>query len=198
MCITVGSNLTSKYGTPIEEKPTVQLNLDVFADRDMYILTSMPGTTGHACRIRTKSWRMHTLDLKHENKVDSRRVDTKELVEVPRECLVHLCDLRIIQKRPVADHQFHLHVQVVDAVVREVKNVVQLERELEHQRLWRLHRLRHERVPYWQVFRRRHCISDTSTCTVCTASKHALVPFKTTHALAFAVMTTLTSYTGTL
>ena len=90
VCITVGSNLTSKYGTPIEEKPTVQLNLDVFADRDMYILTSTPGTTGHACRIRTKSWRINTLDLKHENKVDSRRVDTKELVEVPRECLVHL------------------------------------------------------------------------------------------------------------
>jgi hypothetical protein len=38
----------------------------------------------------------------------------------------------------------------------------------------------------------------TNTCTVYTSPKQVSVPLKSTHTLAFAVTTTLTSYSGTL
>lgn len=69
VCIAVASNLTSKYGTTIEEAPPMQISRSMFRDRDAYILASTPGAAGHACRIRTQSSKMQTIDMDYGVKV---------------------------------------------------------------------------------------------------------------------------------
>jgi len=59
----------------------------------------------------------------------------KEVREVPREHLVGLRDLIFVQEEPVAVYQLHLQVEPADASVCEIEHVVQLKRQLEHQRL---------------------------------------------------------------
>ena len=69
VCIATAANLTSKYCASLNEKPAEIFSRTAFADRDTFLLTSTPGAAGHACRLRMRSAKLHTLDLKNDVKV---------------------------------------------------------------------------------------------------------------------------------
>jgi hypothetical protein len=73
--------------------------------------------------------------------VHFRCIDTEKLRHVPGQRLVGLCHLSLIEKEPVAVDQLHLHIEIVDARVCKVIDVLELKRQLHHQRLRRFDRL---------------------------------------------------------
>lgn len=75
VCIATGANLTSKYCASLDEKSVQVFDRAAFADRDTFLLTSTPGCAGHACRLRMKSAKMHTLDLNNDVKVHVHEVN---------------------------------------------------------------------------------------------------------------------------
>jgi len=75
ICIAAGANLTSKYSPTLDGPSAPPLDRAAFADRDMYILRSTPGASGHCCRIRTHATKMHTLELRNEVKVHVHSLD---------------------------------------------------------------------------------------------------------------------------
>ena len=75
ICIAAGANLTSKYCASLDAPSTPQLDRAAFPDRDMYILRNTPGASGHCCRIRTKSTKMHSFELRNDVKVHAHAID---------------------------------------------------------------------------------------------------------------------------
>jgi hypothetical protein len=115
VCIAVGANLTSKYGTTIDEKPNVHLGRDAFADRDTFILSTTPGAAGHACRIRTTSARVHSLDLKHGVRMHVH--DTNVL------CIQESTSATIFREATEAPQVFDIEIQVGCANTRHLNNM---------------------------------------------------------------------------
>jgi len=115
VCIAVGANLTAKYGTTIEERPAAQLGRAAFADRDTFILSTTPGAAGHACRIRTTSSRMHTLDLKHGVRVHVH--DTNVL------CIQESTSATIFREATEAPQVFDIEIQVGCANTRHLNGM---------------------------------------------------------------------------
>jgi len=75
VCIATAANLTSKFCPSIDGTVATKVDRAAFPDRDMYILSSTPGCAGHCCRIRIKSTKMHTLELKNDVKVHLHATD---------------------------------------------------------------------------------------------------------------------------
>jgi hypothetical protein len=107
-----------------------QLRCPVKDPREIRLLTLEPHA--HVRRV-VQRWEAR----RDRFEVHSRCVNAKELRQVPRQHLVGLCHLSLLQKEPVAVDELHFDIEIVDARVREVEDVVELKRELEHQRLWR-------------------------------------------------------------
>jgi hypothetical protein len=65
VCIAVAANLTSKYCASINEPAAEPMVRSAAQDRDEFLLESTPGAAGHCCRVRTRSSRVHSLQLSH-------------------------------------------------------------------------------------------------------------------------------------
>ena len=104
VCIAAGANLTSKYGTTMDEKRPVVLTREMFADRDAFLLATTPGAAGHACRLRCKSSKMQTIDM--QNGVRMHVHDTNVL------CMQESTSSTILQDLHESDEKFDVEVQV--------------------------------------------------------------------------------------
>jgi hypothetical protein len=104
VCVATASNLTSKYGVSLEEKPAVPFSREVFADRDQFILKTTPGASGHCCRVRMHSTKMHTLELENDVKIHLHSTDVL--------CMQESTSSTIFRETSEPAEQFDVTIQV--------------------------------------------------------------------------------------
>jgi len=104
VCVATASNLTSKYGVSLEQQPTVQLSRNEIPDRDQFILKSTPGASGHCCRVRMNSTKMHTLELENDVKIHLHSTDIL--------CMQESTSSTIFREATEPAEQFDVTIQV--------------------------------------------------------------------------------------
>jgi hypothetical protein len=104
VCVATASNLTSKYGVSLEQQPTVQLSRNEIPDRDQFILKSTPGASGHCCRVRMNSTKMHTLELENDVKIHLHSTDIL--------CMKESTSSTIFREATEPAEQFDVTIQV--------------------------------------------------------------------------------------
>ena len=104
VCVATAANLTSKYGVSLEQQPTVQLSRNEIPDRDQFILKSTPGASGHCCRVRMNSTKMHTLELENDVKIHVHSTDIL--------CMQESTSSTIFREATEPAEQFDVTIQV--------------------------------------------------------------------------------------